>query len=187
MVIVLAVSIVHNGSAAVNATGAEDDAESPPPPPPLTDGASGVMRDVKQHADETLDEAGNAASASDRQRAAAPKRPAARLDTENRLVKEDALGRLRETKGRAAAAAKRLMDETVHKLQTAVDDARRAASGDDQDDAGGDRRIGHALDALFRTVGSEGRAAFAYASDVINETADRAKAAVEKARRQKQQ
>jgi len=174
----------QNGSAAaVNVAAAEDETE---PPPTLMDRVSGVVRGVKQHADETLDEAGNAASVLDRLQPAGPKRSEAR-NTENRLVKDDALGRLQETKGRTVAAAKRVMDETIHKLQTTVDDIKRTVSGDDEDDAGGDRRISHALDSLFRAVGSEGKAAFEYASEVINETADRAKAAVEKAQQQQKQ
>lgn len=106
--------------------------------------------------------------------------------TENKLVGGDAIGRLQETKGRTLTAAKKVMDESVHKLQSTVDGIRRAVIGDDRDDAGGDRRVSDALDSLFRAVESEGKAAFEYASDVINETADRAKAAVEKARQQKQ-
>jgi len=171
----------QNGSAAVNVTAAEDETESPPPPQ-LTDRVSGAARGVEQHADGTSDGAGNAASAAQR---TGPRRSEAR-NTENRLVKDDALGRLQETKGRTVAAAKRVMDETIHKLQTTVDDIKRTVSGDDEEDAGGDRRISHALDNLFRAVGSEGKAAFEYASEVINETADRAKAAVDKAQRQKQ-
>lgn len=105
--------------------------------------------------------------------------------TENRLMGDDVMNRLQTTKGRTVAAAKKVVDETINKLQSTVDGIRRTISGDDQDDAGGDKRISTAVDTLLRTVGSEGMAAFEFASDVINETADRAKAAVEKAQQQK--
>lgn len=154
---------------------------------------SGVMIDsVKQQASETLDGAGDAASALGRWK-----------PTVNKSPSEGggggggggggaggggaAMNRLQETKGRTVAAAKRVVDETVHKLQSTVDGIKRTISGDDQDDEGGDRRVSAAFESLLRAVGSEGKAAFAYASDVINETADRAKVAVEKAQRQKLQ
>lgn len=160
------------------------------------DRVSGVMGSVKQQAGETLDGAGNAATLLNRLH---PKTGPKGLEgagggggggggrnTENRLVGDDVLGRFQETKGRTVAAAKKVVDETIYKLQSTVDDIKRTVSGDDQEDAGGDRRISNALDSLLRAVGSEGKAAFEYASDVINETADRAKAAVEKAEQQKQ-
>lgn len=152
------------------------------------DRVSGVMGSVKQQAGETLDGAGNAATLLNRLH---PKTGPKGLEgggrnTENRLVGDDVLGRFQETKGRTVAAAKKVVDETMHKLQTTVDDIKNTISGDDKEDAGGDRRISNALDSLLRAVGSEGKAAFEYASNVINETADRAKAAVEKAQQQKQ-
>lgn len=52
----------------------------------------------------------------------------------------------------------------------------------DEGTAGGREETDGALDRLLGAVGSEGKAAFDYASDVINETADRAEAAVEKSR-----
>lgn len=145
---------------------------------------SGAMNGVGQGAIETLDGAGGAVAASVLGRAGPS--PGAR-NTENRLAGDDALGRLQQTRGRALAAAKKAVDETVHKLTSTVDGIRRTVSGDDGDDEGGDRRVSDALDGLLRAVGAEGRAAFDYASDVINETADRAKAAVERARLQQKQ
>lgn len=158
------------------------------------DRVSGVMSSVKQQAGETLDGAGNAASLLNRLH---PKTGPLGLEgssgsggsgrnTENRLVGDDVLGRFQETKGRTVAAAKKMVDETIYKLQSTMDDIKRTVSGDDKEDAGGDRRISNALDSLLRAVGSEGKAAFEYASNVINETADRAKAAVVKAQQQKQ-
>lgn len=145
---------------------------------------SGVMMDsVKQQAVETLDGAGDAASSLGRLQSAA-KSPA-----DSGGVGGGgggiAINRLQETKGRTIIAAKRVVDETVHKIQSTVDGIKRTISGDDQDDEGGDRRVSAAFESLLRAVGSEGKAAFAFASDVINETADRAKTAVEKSQRQK--
>jgi len=163
------------------------------------DRVSGVMDSVKQQASETLDgagaAAGNAASVLSRLQPGTTK-PVTRVDgvgggavsrvAEKKSPSGDhALGRMQETKGRTVAAAKKVMDETIHKLQSTVNDIRRTVSGDDRDDVGGDRRISNALDGLFRAVGTEGKAVFEYASDVINETADRAKAAVDKAQQRR--
>lgn len=186
---------VQNGSAAGDDTGGTNDdgggggasaavaAESSPPT--LMDRVSGVMDSVKQQAAETLDGAGNAASALTHLRPPSAAEGGGARVTENRLVGGDALDRLQQTKGRAVAAAKRVVDETVHKLTSTMDGIRRTIGGNDADDEGGDRRVSDALDGLFRAVGSESRAAFDYASDVINETADRAKAAVDRAQRQR--
>jgi len=170
-----------------NAYAVEDEVESPsssPQPSSLMDKVSGVMHSVKQQADETL----VGSPMLNRLQTTGPKwsEGGVARNTENKLVKDDALGRLQETKGRTMAAAKKVMDETILKMQTTVEEIKRTVSGDDREDAGGDRRISHALDSLFRAVGSESKAAFQYASDVINETADRAKAAVERTQRQKQ-
>lgn len=156
------------------------------------DRVSGVMGSVKQQAGETLDGAGNAATLLNclhpktGQKALEGGSGGGGRNTENRLVGDDVLGRFQETKGRTVAAAKKVVDETMQKLQSTVDEIKHTISGDDKEDAGGDRRISNALDSLLRAVGSEGKAAFEYASNVINETADRAKAAVEKAQQQKQ-
>jgi len=157
------------------------------------DRVSGVMDSVKMQASETLDgagaAAGNAATVLSRLQPSVTK-PMSEIGGGKRITEkklppgDNALGRLQETKGRTVAAAKKVMDETIHKLQSTVSDIRRTVSGDDRDDVGGDRRISTALDSLLRAVGSEGKAVFEYASDVINETADRAKAAVDKAQQQ---
>uniref|UniRef100_A0A2S2P293 Uncharacterized protein n=1 Tax=Schizaphis graminum TaxID=13262 RepID=A0A2S2P293_SCHGA len=156
------------------------------------DRVTGVMDSVKQQASETLDgagsAAGNAASVLSRLQPASTK-PVSEVGgsrtAEKKLQSGDnTLGRLQETKGRTVAAAKKVVDETIHKLQSTVSDIRNTITGDDRDDVGGDRRISSALDGLLRAVGTEGKAVFEYASDVINETADRAKAAVDKAQQQ---
>lgn len=157
------------------------------------DRVTGVMDSVKQQASETLDgagsAAGNAASVLSRLQPATTKQVSevggGSRTAEKKLQSGDnTLGRLQETKGRTVAAAKKVVDETIHKLQSTVSDIRRTVTGDDRDDVGGDRRISSALDGLLRAVGTEGKAVFEYASDVINETADRAKAAVDKAQLQ---
>lgn len=162
-------------------------------PTSLMDRVTGVMNSVKQQADETLDGAGNAASMLSRLQPAVGTRgpDSGARKTENRLVGDDALNRLQETKGRTVNAAKKVIDETVHKFQATVDEIKRTVTGGssvgDDEDPAGDRRVSTALDNLLRAVGSEGRAAFNFASDVINETADRAKEAVDKAQQQRQQ
>jgi len=175
-----------SGVTEVTTAAEEDEEESPSSPSSLVGKVSGVMHSVKQQADETLDVTGNAMNRAQQLMGSKRSENGGARNTENRLMKDDALGRLQETKGRTMTAAKKVMDETIHKLQTTVDDIKRTVSGDDGDDTGGDRRISHALDNLFRAVESEGKAVFEYASDVINETADRAKVAVEKAQQQKQ-
>lgn len=152
------------------------------------------MDSVKQQASETLDgagsAAGSAASVLSRLQPGSAKQTSEaggsglRAPEKKLPTGDNTLGRLQETKGRTVAAAKKVVDETIHKLQSTVSDIRRTISGDDWEDVGGDRRISSALDGLFRAVGTEGKAVFEYASDVINETADRAKAAVEKAQLQ---
>ncbi|KAL5243836.1 hypothetical protein ACI65C_011246 [Semiaphis heraclei] len=156
---------------------------------------SGVVDSVKLQASETLDgagaAAGSAATVLSRLQPSVTK-PMSDVGgsgglhvTEKKLQPGDnALGRLQETRGRTVAAAKKVMDETIHKLQSTVNDIRLTISGNDRDDVGGDRRISNAMDSLLRAVGTEGKAVFEYASDVINETADRAKAAVDKAQQQ---
>ncbi|XP_022180335.1 uncharacterized protein LOC111040657 [Myzus persicae] len=208
LVIALTMSVLHNATAA-SASGNDDEGvdggvggsvvdvgEAVTLAPSLMDRVSGVMDSVKMQASETLDGAGAAAgktvSVLSRLQPSVTK-PVSEVGgaagglhvTEKKLPSGDhALGRLQETKGRTVAAAKKVMDETIHKLQSTVSDIRRTVSGDDRDDVGGDRRISNALDSLLRAVGSEGKAVFEYASDVINETADRAKAAVDKAQQQ---
>ncbi|KAE9530569.1 hypothetical protein AGLY_011031 [Aphis glycines] len=168
--------------------------EGTTPSPTLMDRVTGVMDSVKQQASETLDgagsAAGSAASVLSRLQPGLTKQTSEvsgnglRAPEKKLPTGDNTLGRLQETKGRTVAAAKKVVDETIHKLQSTVSDIRRTISGDDWEDAGGDRRISSALDGLFRAVGTEGKAVFEYASDVINETADRAKAAVEKAQSQ---
>ncbi|XP_025419235.1 uncharacterized protein LOC112689644 [Sipha flava] len=183
LVIFLMASILHNASGAAVGTGHDGNedsggAEDPTTAqsPSLVDRMSSVMNSVKQQATETLDSAGHApAPVLNRLQGGGP-----RYNTENKLLGANALDRLQETKGRTVAAAKRVMDETVHKLQSTVDDIRRTVSGDDWGDVGGDKKISNALDSLFRAVGSESKAMFKYASDALNETAERAKAAVER-------
>ncbi|XP_060866792.1 uncharacterized protein LOC132942437 [Metopolophium dirhodum] len=205
LMIALTMSVLHNATVA-SASGNDggggagggsvvDGGEGVTPSPSLMDRVSGVMDSVKMQASETLDgagaAAGNAASVLSRLQPSVTK-PISEIGggggiriTEKKLPSGDnALGRLQETKGRTVAAAKKVMDETIHKLQSTVSDIRRTVSGDDRDDVGGDRRISNALDSLLRAVGTEGKAVFEYASDVINETADRAKAAVDKAQQQ---
>lgn len=173
-----------------------DGGEGVTPSPSLMDRVSGVMDSVKMQASETLDGAGavagNAATVLSRLQPSVTK-PVSEVGggggglriTDKKLPSGDnALGRLQETKGRTVAAAKKVMEETIHKLQSTVSDIRRTVTGDDRDDVGGDRRISNAVDSLLRAVGTEGKAVFEYASDVINETADRAKAAVERAQQQ---
>lgn len=172
----------------------------PTPPSTLMDRVTGVINSVKQQATETLDGNSGMLNRLQPSSGAAAKAAAATASgdggggsggggggriTENRIMGDDALGRLQQTKGRAVAAAKKVMDETMHKLTSTVNDIKRTISGNDEDDEGGDRRVSNALDGLFRAVGSEGWAAINYASDVINETADRAKIAVEKQQQQK--
>ncbi|XP_003248914.2 uncharacterized protein LOC100569994 [Acyrthosiphon pisum] len=212
LVIALTMSVLHNATAAsASGNDGEDDGggggtgggsivdggEGVTPSPSLMDRVSGVVDSVKMQASETLDgagaAAGNAASVLSRLQPSVTK-PMSEIGsgggggmriTEKKLPSGDnALGRLQETKGRTVAAAKKVMDETIHKLQSTVSDIRRTISGDDRDDVGGDRRISNAMDSLLRAVGTEGKAMFEYASDVINETADRAKAAVDKAQQQ---
>jgi hypothetical protein len=197
LVIALIMSVLHNATAtSANGNDGEDDGGgvAATPSPTLIDRVSGVMDSVKMQASETLDgagaAAGNAAYVLSRLQPSATK-PMSEIGggglrvSEKKLPSGDnALGRLQETKGRTVAAAKKVLDETIHKLQSTVSDIRRTVSGDDRDDTGGDRRISNALDSLLRAVGTEGKAVFEYASDVINETADRAKAAVDKAQQQ---
>ncbi|XP_025194762.1 uncharacterized protein LOC112594274 [Melanaphis sacchari] len=206
LVIALTMSVLLHNATGTSASGSDDEngggggdgavvsGEGTTPSPSLMDRVTGVMDSVKQQASETLDgagtAAGNAASALGRLQPGKIK-PASEVGggglraPEKKLPSGDnAMGRLQETKGRTVAAAKKVMDETIHKLQSTVDDIRLTISGNDRDDVGGDRRISNALDGLLRAVGSEGKAVFEYASDVINETADRAKAAVDKAQQQ---
>jgi len=182
----------EDGGGGGGVSGAVVGGEGTSPSPSLMDRVTGVMDSVKQQASETLDgagsAAGNAASVLSRLQPASTK-PVSEVGgsrtAEKKLQSGDnTLGRLQETKGRTVAAAKKVVDETIHKLQSTVSDIRNTITGDDRDDVGGDRRISSALDGLLRAVGTEGKAVFEYASDVINETADRAKAAVDKAQQQ---
>ncbi|XP_026814026.1 uncharacterized protein LOC113554399 [Rhopalosiphum maidis] len=211
LVIALTMSVLlHNATCTSSASGSDDEdggggggvssavvgGEGTSPSPSLMDRVTGVMDSVKQQASETLDgagsAAGNAASVLSRLQPATTKQVSevgggggGSRTAEKKLQSGDnTLGRLQETKGRTVAAAKKVVDETIHKLQSTVSDIRRTVTGDDRDDVGGDRRISSALDGLLRAVGTEGKAVFEYASDVINETADRAKAAVDKAQTQ---
>ncbi|XP_015376295.1 PREDICTED: uncharacterized protein LOC107170644 [Diuraphis noxia] len=210
LVIALTMSILQNATAAsasgnydedggISSRGVRgsvvDGGEGVTSSPSLMDRMSGVVDSVKLQASETLDgagaAAGNAASVLSRLQPSVTK-PMSEFGgsgglhvTEKKLQSSDnALGRLQETRGRTVAAAKKVMDETIQKLQSTVNDIRLTISGNDRDDVGGDRRISNAMDSLLRAVGTEGKAVFEYASDVINETADRAKAAVDKAQQQ---
>jgi len=83
---------------------------------------SGVMDSVKMQASETLDGVGTAAFVLSRIQPSVTKPMSgiggSRLRiTEKKLPSGDnALGRPKEAKGRTVAAAKKVMDDTIHKL-----------------------------------------------------------------------
>ncbi|XP_027852152.2 uncharacterized protein LOC114131189 isoform X1 [Aphis gossypii] len=124
--------------------------------PSLMDQVTDWMDSFKQQASETLDEAGSAASVLSRLRPGTNKQTSELGGNGLRASKkklpsgDNTLVRLQETKGRTMAAAKKVVDETIHKPETTVSDIRRTIIGDDWDDVGGNRRISSSLDGLFR-------------------------------------
>ncbi|KAE9530829.1 hypothetical protein AGLY_011291 [Aphis glycines] len=124
--------------------------------PSLMDRVTDLMDSFKQQASETLDEAGSAASVLSRLRPGTNKQTSevggnGLQASEKKIPSGDNnLVRLQEIKGRTMAAAKKVVDETIHKPQTTVSDIRRTIIGDDWDDVGGNRKISSSLDGLFR-------------------------------------
>ncbi|XP_050424347.1 uncharacterized protein LOC126835660 [Adelges cooleyi] len=137
----------------------------------FTDKLTGLVASVKQQASETLDnlQAGTVLN----------KLPAQVTDglrnTENKLIGDDALNRLESSKRETVAKAKKMMDEALLKLKSTVEQLKiKHSDGDD---------VTNTLDTLLEKIEIDGKAAFDYTSNVLNETAQKAKAAVEKAQK----
>ncbi|XP_027852154.2 uncharacterized protein LOC114131189 isoform X3 [Aphis gossypii] len=124
--------------------------------PSLLDRVIVVMYSIKQQASKTLNRAGSAASVLSHLQPGTTKQTlevgGIRLRAPKKKLPsgENTLGRLQETKGRTVAATKKVVDETIHKLQSTVSDIRRTISGEDLSDVSGDRRRSSSLDSLFR-------------------------------------
>ncbi|KAE9530632.1 hypothetical protein AGLY_011094 [Aphis glycines] len=123
--------------------------------PSLLDRVIVVMYSIKQQASKTLNRAGSAASVLNRLQPGTTKQTlevggiGLRAPEKKLPSGENTLGRLQETKGRTVAATKKVVDETIHKLQSTVNDIGRTISSDDLDDVSGERRRSSSLDSLF--------------------------------------
>lgn len=130
--------------------------EGTTPSPSLMDRVTGVMDSVKQQVSETIDGIGSATSVLSRLRPDTIKQTSEvggnglQAPEKKLLSGDNTLGPSQETKGRTVATSKKVVDETIHKLQSTVSDIRRTISGDDLNDVSGDRRISSSLDGLFR-------------------------------------
>ncbi|XP_050522776.1 uncharacterized protein LOC126895204 [Daktulosphaira vitifoliae] len=97
-------------------------------------------------------------------------------NTENKLIGDEALDRLESSKRDTITKAKQLLNDAMLKLKNTVEELKMKHAQAEED-------VSSTLDNIFEKIETDGKAAFDYTSSVLSETAEKAKAAVEKSQR----